>query len=80
MTFPVRSAIGMDDVADTNGSAWWPRPTRGGIIEITVKDFCKSLSNDSDNVRFSPLKPHSFLLIFNQGIFIRSPFLFFGTN
>ncbi|MBR8090987.1 hypothetical protein KDX09_16470 [Burkholderia cenocepacia] len=56
------------------------RPTRGGIIEIIMKDFCKSLSNGSDNVRFSPLKPHSFLLIFNPGIFVRSPFLFSGTN
>ncbi|EPZ86561.1 hypothetical protein BURCENBC7_AP6771 [Burkholderia cenocepacia BC7] len=29
MTFPVRSANGMDDVTDTNGSAWWlPSDTR----------------------------------------------------
>ncbi|WP_175881502.1 hypothetical protein [Burkholderia sp. BCC0044] len=56
------------------------RPTRGGIIEITVKDFCKSLSNASDNVRFIALKPDSFLSIFNPGFFIRSPFLFSGTD
>ncbi|WJN78184.1 hypothetical protein OH687_15245 [Burkholderia anthina] len=56
------------------------RPSRGGIIEITMKDFCKSLSNPPDNVRFTPLNPHSFLSIFNYRIFIRSPFLFFGTG
>ncbi|MDR0243147.1 MAG: hypothetical protein LBJ65_16235 [Burkholderia sp.] len=56
------------------------RPTRGGIIEIIMKDFCKSLSNASDNVRFTSLKPHSFQSIFNPGFFIRSPFLFPGTD
>ncbi|MBP0713456.1 MULTISPECIES: hypothetical protein [Burkholderia] len=56
------------------------RPTRGGIIEITTKDVCKSLSNASDNVRFTPLKPHYFPSIFNPGFFIRSPFLFSGTD
>ena len=56
------------------------RPSRGGIIEIIVKVFCKSLSNASDNVRFTPPDPHYFPSIFNPGIFIRSPFLFFGNN
>ncbi|CAN0641129.1 hypothetical protein BCEP27_10752 [Burkholderia cepacia] len=56
------------------------RPSRGGIIEIIMKVFCKSLSNASDNVRFTPPNPHYFLSILNPEIFIRSPFLFSGSN
>ncbi|MBJ9595701.1 MULTISPECIES: hypothetical protein [Burkholderiaceae] len=56
------------------------RPTRGGIIEIIVKVFCKSLSNAYDNLRFTPLEPHSFRSISNPAFSIRSPFLFHGTD
>jgi hypothetical protein len=56
------------------------RPTRGGIIEISVKGFCKSLSNLNDNLRFMGFKTQSLLPAVNPDIFVRSPFLFSGTN
>ncbi|GAU01819.1 hypothetical protein BSLA_01f3514 [Burkholderia stabilis] len=45
-----------------------------------MKVFCKSLSNISDNVRFTLDQSHYFPAIFNPDIFIRSPFLFRGTD
>ncbi|MFP3571024.1 hypothetical protein, partial [Paraburkholderia sp. SIMBA_030] len=45
------------------------RPTRGGIIEISVKGFCKSLSNLNDNLRFMGFKTQSLLPAVNSDIF-----------
>ncbi|MCA7953107.1 hypothetical protein LGM43_22815 [Burkholderia seminalis] len=45
-----------------------------------MKDFCKSLSNASDNLRFAPLKLHSFHSLFNQEFFYPQSFFIFRNR